>query len=279
MQIRKAQRSAAKLRIGISGPTGAGKTYGSLKLAFGMTNDWSKIVVIDTENNSADLYADLGDYSVLPINDYSPATYAKAIKACEEAGFEVIIIDSTTHEWEWCCNTQIALGGAYKDWGTVKSKYHRPFKTILLNSTCHIIACTRSKMKHEMVENETTKRMSVQKLGVGLEAEPQWEYELTVNFDLNQEHIAFSTKDRTRLFAQQIAGFELDEKIGKDLIKWANEGGSETEVEFNKASLEINNASTKDELILINTKFKSLKDNLDFKNLLKERLTEIENNK
>ena len=37
-----------------------GKTYSSLLIAYGMTADWSKIAVIDSENCSADLYAHLG---------------------------------------------------------------------------------------------------------------------------------------------------------------------------------------------------------------------------
>ena len=35
IQIRKAQRSLAKLKIGISGPSGSGKTLGSLLLGYG----------------------------------------------------------------------------------------------------------------------------------------------------------------------------------------------------------------------------------------------------
>lgn len=57
MRLQTAERKQAKIKIGIQGPSGSGKTYSSLLLAFGMTNDWSKIAIIDTENHSADLYA------------------------------------------------------------------------------------------------------------------------------------------------------------------------------------------------------------------------------
>lgn len=60
MEVRTAKREMAKLKIGLQGPSGSGKTYSALLLAFGITNDWSKIIVIDTENNSADLYSHLG---------------------------------------------------------------------------------------------------------------------------------------------------------------------------------------------------------------------------
>ncbi len=60
MNLRKAERRQAKIRLALQGPAGSGKTYSSLLIAYGITGDWSKIVVIDTENSSADLYTHLG---------------------------------------------------------------------------------------------------------------------------------------------------------------------------------------------------------------------------
>ncbi len=67
MQLRTANRQQAKIKMAIQSPSGAGKTKSALLIAFGITQDWSKIAVIDTENNSADLYAHLGDFKVLPL--------------------------------------------------------------------------------------------------------------------------------------------------------------------------------------------------------------------
>ena len=47
MQLQKAQRNQVKLRIGLSGPSGYGKTYSALLLAYGITEDWTKIAIID----------------------------------------------------------------------------------------------------------------------------------------------------------------------------------------------------------------------------------------
>ena len=100
-KLKKAVRKQVKLRLGMSGASGFGKTYSALLLAYGMTNDWSKIAVIDTENKSASLYANLGEYNTLELSaPYSPELYTEAIKTCENAGMEVIIIDSISHEWE-----------------------------------------------------------------------------------------------------------------------------------------------------------------------------------
>jgi predicted ATP-dependent serine protease len=101
MQLQQTQRHNVKLRLGISGASGFGKTYSALQLAYGMTGDWSKIAVIDTENSSASLYSDLGNFNVLNLfPPYSPERYIEAIGICEKANIEVIIIDSITHEWQ-----------------------------------------------------------------------------------------------------------------------------------------------------------------------------------
>ena len=101
MQLRPSMRRAAKMRLALAGASGSGKTYSSLLIAYGMTSDWSRVAVIDSENGSADLYAHLGNYQVLTLPDYSPETYIEAISICEQAGAEVIVIDSISHCWDY----------------------------------------------------------------------------------------------------------------------------------------------------------------------------------
>ena len=57
MQLQTATRKRVKIKMSISSPTGFGKTVSALRLAYGITKDWKKIAVIDTENESASLYA------------------------------------------------------------------------------------------------------------------------------------------------------------------------------------------------------------------------------
>ena len=100
MKLHKAERHQVKLRIGLSGPSGFGISYSALLLAYGITNDWSKIAVIDTENKSANLYSHLGHFNILSLEEpFAPERYIKAIKLCEDSGMEIIIIDSISHEW------------------------------------------------------------------------------------------------------------------------------------------------------------------------------------
>src|SRR5574344_2583003 len=102
--LTEAKRSKAKLRLAIDGPSGSGKTYSALLIAYGLCGDWSKVAVIDTERESANLYEDLCEgskkYLTGQINaPFTPQKYLEAIHACEDAGVEVIIIDSLTHAW------------------------------------------------------------------------------------------------------------------------------------------------------------------------------------
>ena len=90
-EIKKAQKKKVKLRIGMSGASGFGKTYSSLLLAYGIVGDWSKICVIDTENDSASLYSDLGEFNTISLNaPFSPERYVEAVKTCENAGRECL---------------------------------------------------------------------------------------------------------------------------------------------------------------------------------------------
>src|SRR5690606_6811604 len=132
---------------------GFGKSYSSLLLAHGITNDWSKIAIIDTENNSASLYSHLGEFNVLTLNEpYSPERYIEAIKTCENASMEVIIIDSITHEWSGkggCLQIHEQLGGRFQDWAVVTPR-HQAFIDAILGSSCHVITTVRSKIDYSI---------------------------------------------------------------------------------------------------------------------------------
>lgn len=238
MELRQATRTKAKLRIGIAGPSGSGKTYSALLLASGMTT-WDKIAIIDTENGSADLYehipqqfADIKggheNYNVLTLEaPFSPERYINAIQSCEKAGMEVIIIDSVSHEWEGkggCLefNEQVAQtrfkGNTWAAWSMTTPK-HQKFLEAILTSSAHVITTARSKI--ETVQTESKK---VKKIGIKEIQREGFEYELTLNFELDREtHFASVSKDRTELFKDDLE-FKITQDTGKTLKEWAEKG-------------------------------------------------------
>lgn len=225
MQLKKATRKQVKLRLGMSAVAGGGKTMSALLLAYGMTNDWSKIAVIDTENGSASLYSHLGEFNTIDLQaPFNPERYIEAIKACEDGGMEVIIIDSITHEWDGkggCLDIQNQAGGRYQDWAKVTPR-HDAFINSILQSKCHIISCVRRKQDYEMTKDSTGK-VKVEKAGLKEITREGFEYELTLNFNIEINHHATASKDRTGLFMDK-PDFIISSDIGKQLIDWCNNG-------------------------------------------------------
>jgi len=226
--LHKAERQQAKLRIGINGPSGAGKTYSALLLAYGITGDWDKIAVIDTENGSASLYAHLGAFNTMTLEaPYTPERYVEAIRACEDAGMEVILIDSTSHEWEGeggCLqiNDKLAQtkfrGNTWAAWSETTPR-HRAFIDAIVTSQAHIITSTRNKTDSVMTEDKKVKKVGTKEI-----QREGFEYELTVNFNLDRDkHYATASKDRTGMFIDRDA-FVITEATGKELTEWAQSG-------------------------------------------------------
>jgi hypothetical protein len=226
MKLQQARRNQVKLRLGLSGASGFGKTYSALLLAYGITNDWSKIAIIDTENNSANLYAHLGSFNILPLNEpYTPEQYINALKTCEKASMEVIIIDSITHEWQGkggCLQIHEQLGGRFQDWAKVSPR-HQAFIDAILQCTCHVVTTVRSKIDYSM-DSSSNGKTRVVKHGLKAITREGFEYELTVNFELiNENHLAKASKDRTELFSGK-PEFVINASTGRKLMQWCNQG-------------------------------------------------------
>lgn len=236
MEFRKAERKKAKLRLGITGPAGSGKTYGALLVAKGLGG---RIALIDTENGSGDLYASQFDYDVGSIQaPYEVQKYLQAISAAENAGYDVIIIDSLSHEWAGSGGlldlhqkiTDASYSkNSYTSWNKV-SEWHYRLIEMMLNSRCHIIATMRSKTEYLQTENEKGKKEIV-KVGLAPVQREGMDYEFTTVFDLGQDHTVKVSKDRTSLFDGQF--FQLSEETGKILKSWL-ESGIDTNINARK---------------------------------------------
>jgi len=251
MELRKAERKQAKIRLGLGGPSGSGKTFSALKIAYGLCGDWHKIAVIDTERGSADLYSHLGEYQVLTLEaPFSPERYIEAIAACEKAGMEVIVVDSITHEWEGkggCLEIHEQLGGKFQTWAEVTPR-HRAFIDSILLSRCHVLTTVRAKVDYQ-VTNEGSKT-KVEKVGMKEVTREGFEYELTLNLQMDMNHNArvVAGKDRTGLFDGKPA-FVPDESVGQRIREWCNSGAVETDSpELLKILSSIAKAKTPEEL-------------------------------
>ena len=225
--FRKAERRKAKLRLAITGPAGSGKTYGALTLAQGLGG---RIAMIDTENGSGDLYADLCDYDVETLTaPYSIQKYLAAIHEAESAGYDVLIIDSLSHAWTGegglldvhnQLSSTMKSGNSYAAWNKITPMHNRLIETMLASS-CHIIATMRSKTDYAQFQNDRG-RTEIRKVGLAPVQRDGMDYEFTVVFDLGMEHTVTVSKDRTRLFDHQV--FTITPDTGRVLKDWLESG-------------------------------------------------------
>lgn len=230
MQLQKATRKKVKLRLGLSAVSGGGKTYSALLIAYGLCGDWTKIAVIDTENDSASLYAHMGEFQTISLRPpFAPERYTEAIKTCEDAGMEVIIIDSIAHEWEGeggIIDLVDQIGGGFSGAWKALSPRHAKFKQSILQSTCHVITTVRRKQEYILQEETNKNGKTIQKpvkMGLKEVTREGWEYEVTVNFEIDIKHRATVSKDRTELFEGK-EPFIITVETGKIIKKWCDEG-------------------------------------------------------
>lgn len=225
MQLQTASRKKVKIRMNIASPSGFGKTYSALRLAYGMTGNWAKIAVIDTEHDSASLYAHLGEFKTLRLDPpFSAERYIAAIDTCEKAGMELIIIDSITHIWKGqggILEYQNSLGGRYQDWAKATPLYQKWLNRIL-QSPCHVITTNRKKQAYNLITEGN--RTKVEKAGLDDEIREGYEYEMTLAFEIiNEKHMAKVSKDRTGLFVH-LPEFVITEETGKMILNWCQMG-------------------------------------------------------
>ena len=228
IQLQKAKRQQVKLRLNLSGTSGSGKTMSALRMAYGLCGDWEKIAVIDTENGSASLYSHIGEFNVINLDPpFTSERYIEALQACTAARMEVVIIDSSSHEWSGTggcleANEKLAAakyrGNTWSAWSETTPRHDR-FVDTVLHLPAHVITCTRSKAETVMTEDKKVKKVGMKDI-----QREGWEYELTVSLNIDRDsHLATASKDRTGLFDSRTP-FLITEETGKEILNWCNNG-------------------------------------------------------
>lgn len=236
-QFQKAVRTQAKLRMAINGPSGAGKTYTALIAAKVMANG-GKIAMIDTERGSASLYSDKYDFDTATLNEFNPQNYIDLIKAAEESGYAVIVIDSLTHAWEGKGGALDLVDDAAKRskskntftaWKDV-TPLHRQLIDAMLQSPCHIIATMRSKTEYviESVERNGRQVQTPRKVGMAPIQRQGMEYEFTIVGDMDLDHNFVVSKSHMEALADQVEK-KPGEKFFRQVYDWLNSGTTVTE--------------------------------------------------
>ena len=238
-QAKKAKREKIYVKIALMAPSGGGKTYGSLRLSKGMAEEIEKetgkkarILFANTEAKRGYYYANEFDYDIVDIDPpHNPEKYVELIEFAVNEGYDILIIDSASHEWEGkggCLELQQQAGGTYQSWARVTPR-HAKFVNAIADSPIHVIATMRGKDQYEMTKDDRGKT-AVQKLGIGARQREGFEYDFSVTFLIDQKtNTAEVQKDNTHIFENEGPTI-LSETHGKKIIQWANLGEGYTPI-------------------------------------------------
>lgn len=226
IQARKAQRFQVKIKMALIGPSGAGKTYSALRVANGIGG---RTLLLNTEGDRGYLYADQFDYDIVDLQaPYTPERYIEIIEFAEREKYDVLIIDSGSHEWSGRGGLLDVLdnlpgNSSFNKWGKLTPR-HNAFVDKILYSKLHVITCLRGKDRYVLEENEKGKQ-APKKVGLGAEQRDNYEYEMMLSLMIDQQnHVATAVKDNTGLFSNRYE--VLSESHGRELKEWSESGVS-----------------------------------------------------
>jgi hypothetical protein len=224
MAFKQAERTRLWLRCALFGPSGSGKTMTALRMAKGIAGKMNgKIAVIDTEAKSASKYADRISFVVEDLNRKTVEDYIGAMNDAARLGYKVLVIDSLSHAWRELTEEvdriaqQSTSKNTFSPWAKVNPKQKR-FIDAILNFPGHIIATMRSKTEWVIGEGKNGKN-APEKLGLAPEQGKGIEYEFDLLMELNQNHQAVVTKDRTGKFQDETIE-KPGEEFGIALYEW-----------------------------------------------------------
>lgn len=206
--FRKATKSQSKLRLAVCGLAGSGKTFTMLKVATEMAklmrvsgHGAGRIALIDTEHESASLYADRFDFDAMPLDNHSPRAYVDAINEAVRDGYDFLVIDSLTHAWtgkngamEQKDNASARGGNSWTAWREITPMHNLLIDT-MLSSRLHLLASMRTKMEYIQTTGANGK-VSIEKVGLAAIQREGMEYEFTCVGDIGLDHVLKISKSR-----------------------------------------------------------------------------------
>lgn len=240
--FKKAVRKGSHVLVALEGESGSGKTLTALLLARGLVGPEGKIGVLDTETERALTYADdsrVGAWQHADLTyPYTPERYVQALRCAENAGLDVLIIDSGSHEWEGIGgvieiaeepNSAGKVNDGLVKWARPKFR-HKKFVQALLTTRMHIIVCLRAKEKMVQQINPETKKKEIVSAGFIPVQDKRFAYEMTVRLFLSNADGA-DEKGRVtvkkcpdKLLAAFPEGQRVTIKSGEMLKAWVDGG-------------------------------------------------------
>jgi hypothetical protein len=139
------------------------------------------------------MYADhFPPFDVAPLSTYAPERFVEMIEYAEENGYEVLVLDTLSHEWMGeggildLVDRRIAATrnkeGAWKE----ASALHEALFERIYASHIDVIACFRAKQQ-VVLDKDQEGKLTVKRFGVGAVAREGWESDFDVACDIQPE--------------------------------------------------------------------------------------------
>ena len=216
LQIKKATKSESKLRMALVGASGSGKTYTALAIAEHLGQ---KILFVDTEHGSASKYADIFSFDVIELDDFAPENFVSAIKLAESNNYDVVILDSLSHEWngkggilELHEAEEKRTRNKFTAWASVTPRHNALIEAIV-QSKINVIGTMRAKTDYSMTKDERGKT-TVENVGLAPIQRDGMEYEFDVVAHLDAGNNFIVKKSRCPILSEKVfnkAGFQVAE--------------------------------------------------------------------
>ncbi|MEW6737984.1 MAG: ATP-binding protein, partial [Acidobacteriota bacterium] len=230
--FKKAVKDNCYLRLALVGISGSGKTFSSLQIA---THMGGPIALIDTERGSASKYAELFDFDVVELDSFAPTRYIEAIRAAEQAGYKVLIIDSLSHAWvgregllefvDKVAQQKAAKShqqpNSFAAWREA-SPIHNKLVDAMLSSRLHLIVTMRAKTEYvleEVITDNGRKRTVPRKIGLQPIQRDSLEYEFDLLCEMDMDNNMVVTKSRCRELSGQIIN-RPGKEVAEVLMAW-----------------------------------------------------------
>lgn len=226
LEVRKAERRRRPLKLAMMGPTGSGKSYTALKLAYEMGAE--NVILIDSERSSGEIYSDIftnpdgSTYDHIDLPDNDPATYIDALALAAAGGNDFVIVDGLSGAWSGADGSILekvdrsqASGGKFGAWRDVTPLHNRLVQA-LIDCRVNLIVTMRVKMAYAL-ETEDGKT-EVKKLGLQPVQRDGLEYEFDVVADLDLAHMVSVSKTRCAAIDGKI--YPNGTGLAKPLSEW-----------------------------------------------------------
>lgn len=174
----KATKTGSYIRLALTGPTGAGKTFTALTLAGALGTNPG---LIDTDRKRARKYADRFDFDHLEMDRFDPADLTRAVLAAAAQDINPLVVDTASPFWSGPDGMLDSVGRAgtqFEGWRKM-GPVEQQMMDALLGYPGHVIVTLKTKMKYVVEEDEKGK-MKPRRIGL----EPEQRGNFGSEFDI-----------------------------------------------------------------------------------------------